>query len=137
MFLSLLQPDQQVAFVHAARAVAEQDGEITQVEVALLDALRAECGLEELPPVRAGADIAVTVADAVRDDAARRVFMIELAGVAVIDGEAHPAEVGLVGRIGTALEITEEMLAEMLAFAERARQLILDGQRIIATGRVD
>lgn len=134
MFLNLLRPDQQIAFIHAARAVAEQDGQVTEVEVALLDGLRAECGLAELPPTEADADVAGMAADVLQDDVARRVFMLELAGVALIDGEAHPAEVELVGAFGAALGVTGDALAEMLAFAERGQRLILDGRRIIATG---
>lgn len=134
MFLNLLQPDQQVAFVHAARAVAERDGEVSEVESALLDAVRAECGLDELPAPHPELDVCARAAEVLPDDVARRVFLLELAGVALIDGDAHPSELALVGEVADALGISGAALADMLAFAARAQQLVVDGQRIVATG---
>jgi len=134
MFLNLLQPDQQVTFVHAARAVVEQDGEVSEVESALLDAVRAECGLDELPVPDPALDVCARAAEVLPDDVARRVFLLELAGVALIDGDAHPSEIGLVREVADALGISGAALDDMLAFAARAQQLVVDGQRIVATG---
>jgi len=49
MFLNLLDPDQQRLFVVAARMVAEQDGKVVDVEQSLLDAVIAECSIDEDP----------------------------------------------------------------------------------------
>lgn len=136
MFLNLLQPDQQVAFVHAARAVAEQDGEVSEVESALLDAVRAECGLDELPAPDPGLDVCARAAEVLPDDVARRVFVLELAGVALIDGDAHPSEVAFVREVADALGISGAALVDMLAFAARAQQLVVDGQRLVASGAI-
>jgi len=133
LFLNLLTPPQQRVFVQGARAVAEQDGELAEVEQALIAALQAECGLDELPAAQDAAGICAAAVAVLDSDLARRVFILELAGVAVIDGEAHAAEVALVGEIAVQLGIEGAELAEMLAFAGRARALVVDGQRLIAT----
>ena len=93
MFLNLLDAEQQRLFVMAARAVAEQDGKVADVEESLLDAVLAECEIDRDPGTMAFADLLSAVDDALSPDPhARNAFLLELAGVAVIDGDAHPSE---------------------------------------------
>lgn len=134
MFLSILTPPQQRVFLGAARAVVEQDGQVAEVEQALLDGLRSECGIDELPTtsddVASVRDAASTVLD---NDTARRAFVLELAGVVFIDGDAHAAEVAAVTEIAGGLGIAADQLDAMFAFAARAQALVVEGQRLIAT----
>lgn len=133
MFLNLLTPPQQRVFVQAARAVAEQDRVIEAVERSLLDALQAECGLDELPDREPLSEVAAEAVKVLDSDLVKRVFVLELAAVAVIDGHAHPSEVQLVEVIAGGLGISEADLTEMFGFAGRAQALAADGQRLIAT----
>lgn len=137
MFLNLLTPRQQRVFVQAARAVAEQDGVVDAVEQSLLAALQAECGLDELPERETLVDIATAAVRVLDSGLVRRVFVLELAAVAVIDGGAHASEVRLVEALATGLGIGETDLAEMFAFAGRAQALAAEGQRLVATGNED
>ncbi|MTD44891.1 hypothetical protein GKE82_11455 [Conexibacter sp. W3-3-2] len=134
MFLSILTPAQQRVFLEAARAVIEQDGHVADVEQALLDGLHSECGLDEEPA--APRDIAAIAADAsaaLDTGPARRAFVLELAGVALIDGHSHPDEVTAVTEIARALDSTDGFLDAAFAFAARAQALVVDGQRLVAT----
>jgi hypothetical protein len=53
--------------------------------------------------------------------------------VALIDGEAHPAETGVVATVADRIDMSPGRLQECFAFADRARTLIVDGQALIAT----
>lgn len=133
MFLNLLTPPQQRVFVQAARAVTEQDGVVDAVEQGLLAALQAECGLAELPDRETLADIGTAAVEVLDSALVRRVFVLELAAVAVIDGGAHASEVRLVEVLAAGLGIAEADLTEMFAFAGRAQALAAEGQRLLAT----
>lgn len=133
MFLNLLNPTQQQLFIELARAVAEQDGIVAETEQVLLDAVQAECCVAELPAVR---DLDAVLADAPTafdNEATRSVLVLELAGIALIDGDAHPTELSVVASVAEKVGMTEEKLEECFGFAERSRQLFLDGQMLLAT----
>lgn len=133
MFLNLLTPPQQRVFIQAARAVAEQDRVVEAVERSLLDALQAECGLDELPDREELTEVATEAVKVLDSDVAKRVFVLELAAVAVIDGDAHPSEVRLLEVLAGGLGIGAADLKAMFAFAGRAQKLAAEGQRLIAT----
>jgi tellurite resistance protein len=134
VFLSILTPPQQRVFLEAARAVVEQDGHIADVEQALIDGLHSECGLDETPTaLRDVSAIAAEAADALDHGPVRRAFVLELAGVVLIDGHSHADEVAAVTEIARALDVADEHLDEMFAFAARAQALVVDGRRLIAT----
>ena len=135
MFLNLLDADQQRLFVMAARAVAEQDGKVADVEESLLDAVLAECEIEEDPGTMPLSDLLSVVAEALSEDLhARNAFVLELAGVAVIDGEAHPSELAVLAQVGERLRVSEQRLSEFVDFAVQARELVVRGRELIATG---
>lgn len=133
MFLNLLAPAQQQLFIELARAVAEQDGIVAATEQVLLDAVQAECGVAELPAVRDLDAVLADVPAAFDGEATRSVLVLELAGVALIDGDAHPAELGIVAEVAETVGMTPEKLRECVGFAERSRQLVMDGQLLLAT----
>src|SRR3954465_15412053 len=90
MYLRELSALQQELFVEAAVLLARGDGRVTALEDELLDAISAETGSPLPPPEadRALEDLLAEVAVDVDDDTARRIFLLELAGVAVIDAVA-------------------------------------------------
>ena len=65
---------------------------------------------------------------------ARNAFLLELAGAMVVDGETSVDEVALVERFADVLNVSRDALTEILAFADRARELVMDGQRLISAG---
>lgn len=135
MFLNLLDPHQQRLFVIAARAVAEQDGKVAHVEESLLESVLAECEIEEIPADMSLTELLPALDKALRGDLhARNAFLLELAGVAVIDGEAHPAELAVLSEIGMRLGLTDETLTRYVQFAIASRDLIVRGRELVATG---
>jgi hypothetical protein len=135
VFLNLLAPAQQRLFVQAARLIAASDG-VAEEEQALLDAVEAECGLEERPDDADLPAVLDAMTAALDTQTARRTFLLELAGVAVIDGHAYEAELELLEQFAQRLQIGDEDLQECLALAARARQLVADGEAFIATSAV-
>jgi uncharacterized tellurite resistance protein B-like protein len=133
VFLNLLDPAQQALFLELARAVTEQDGLLADSEEALLAAVQAECMMDEAPAVRELDAVLEDVASSFDAGPARAVLILELAGVALIDGEAHPAETGVVATVADRIDMSPGRLQECFAFADRARTLIVDGQALIAT----
>lgn len=135
MFLNLLDPDQQRLFVVAARMVAEQDGKVIDVEQSLLDAVIAECELDEDPGAMPMPDLLAVLDDALADDPyARNVFVLELAGVAVVDGDVQPAELAALGEISDHVGVTADRLSDFVQFAMAARELVVRGRQLVATG---
>lgn len=133
MFLNLLDAHQQRLFVSAARTVAEKDGKVADVEESLLEAVRAECEIDEEPEVIPPDELLARLDDALAGNLhARNAFMLELAGVAVIDGDAHPAELGVLHEIGGHLAIPEDVLAEFVQFAMSARELVVRGRHLLS-----
>lgn len=133
MFLDLLNPTQQALFFELARAVTERDGIAVQTEEALLSAAQTECGREAPPDARELEVVLGDVGPAFDEGPSGSVLLMELAGVALIDGDAHPAETGVVATVAERAGISAERLAECFEFAERARTLVVDGQTLIAT----
>jgi uncharacterized tellurite resistance protein B-like protein len=135
MFLNLLTPPQQRVFLQAARAVAEQDGTVAEVEHALLSALRTETGLLDEPDAATESmeDVLDGASDMFDTSISKRVFMLELAGVVAIDGEAHPAELDALRSAGHRLGIEEDDLAEFVEFGMEARALAARGRELIAS----
>ena len=130
MFLNVLTPPQQRVFVDAARAMLHADGTVAETELALLDAIRAECDLDymggDAQPATDIIDAARTVLDTTT---ARNAFLLELAGVAVIDGDTHASEMALLERFAAVLGQSDEHLREVVAFAERANTQGSSGDR--------
>ncbi len=91
MILNILTPPQEKVFLEAARAVIEQDRHGADVEPALLDRSHSACGLDEQPVTRRNIAVIAAEADSALDSGpARRAFLLELAGVVLVDGHAPP-----------------------------------------------
>ncbi|MEJ7784898.1 MAG: hypothetical protein WKF96_08850 [Solirubrobacteraceae bacterium] len=134
MFLNLLDANQQRLFVIAAQAVAEQDGKVADVERALLESVIAECEIDEIPPGMPLDDLLSALDESLGGELyARNAFLLELAGVAVIDGDAHPAELAVLTEICLRLGVTDETLTRYVQFAIAARDLIVQGRQLVAT----
>ena len=133
MFLSLLTPPQQELFMQAAHLVAAQDGELDELETALLEALGAESNLESLPGDVELADALQRAPELLPDGPSRRAFLLELAGVVVIDGRAHQAEIDRLRDFAGALDVPEVQVNRFLDYALQARSIVDTGRTLIAT----
>jgi hypothetical protein len=138
VFLGVLSREQQELFMSAARRMADADGDSPSVEQALLDALLAECGLEEMPPLIQLDEVTERIGDAFNEDPHRRnAFMLELAGVVAIDGALHQAELDVLQRLGEASGLPADSLDSFLRFGMKARDLVVEGEQLIATTGAD
>lgn len=133
MFLNTLSPAQQRAFLLAARAVAEADGTVPEIEQALLEGLQMECGYDEDPGRLPIGETLRAAEEALDSPAARNVFLMELAGVAVVDGIVVDEERELLGTFADRLGHSDAQLEEILEFAEDARTLVERGRTLVAS----
>src|SRR5687768_1412461 len=129
LFLSILRPEQQTLYLQAARELLQADGAVASPEAALLEAARIECDVDQLPEAVAEVELLERAPSVLDSPAARNTFLLELAGAMVVDGETSVDELALLGRFADVLGISEGALDDFVAFAERARDLAMDGQR--------
>jgi hypothetical protein len=132
VFLNILTPDQQTLYLRAARVLLESDASVLSPEAALLEAARIECNVAELPEPVPVDEILEQAPSMLDTAAARNAFLLELAGAMVIDGETAVNEEALLKRFAQILTVSDEDLREFVRFAERARDLVNDGQRLLA-----
>lgn len=130
MFLNLLTAEQQIAFARAAVFAVHADGDVDKREATLLDELREEMGLPELPPVP---PVELVESDLVvfDDPVSRRILLLELAGIVTADGHRHSDEMGPLydwaGRLGLGRSVVDEFLD----FADRAHAVYRDGRSLV------
>lgn len=134
MFLDLLTPEQQALFVDCTATLTEADGELHAAESELLDQIARETGHDPgQPSARPLGELAERAKLLLADDpAAARVFLLELSGVVVIDGEHTPEEQALLERFSEATGVPRGDISAFIAFAERARDLVADGRSLVA-----
>lgn len=102
MFLSMLTPHQQGVFLGAARAMANADSRQDEREAELLDAFERETGLTPAVEPMAASDVPAAIA--AFDSQPRRVAaLVELASVALADGNVHEAERQLLDGVAKAV----------------------------------
>lgn len=132
MFLSLLTPDQQRLFLQASRSMLDADGDLANVEAALMDAARLECAVDDLPERLPREQLVAWARDLLDSTPARNAFLLELAGAMVVDGESAPPELEMLRALGDATGGDEALLAEFVDFARRAADVLADGHRLLA-----
>jgi DnaJ-domain-containing protein 1 len=132
MFLQLLRTDQQRQFLAAAQSFMAADGMDEALERAFLLSARQEMGWANEPPPPADLTaLELTVFDTT---VAKNVLVLELAGLCWIDGLFHKEEERLLRRLAEQLGVGDEQLDAILVFAQRARDLVSDGQQLVASG---
>lgn len=136
MFLTLLNEGQSVLFARAARLMIEADDIAHERELAMLEAIGIETGLTELPDGGTFGEVVQEAAKALTDPTQRNAFLIELAGVAVIDGDEHGAERALLQQLADQLGLGERV-DEFIAYAHDARDLADRGRALVTTVEAD
>ena len=134
MFLNVLSADQQRLFLDAAATMLSVDGDVASSEAALLEGARIECGLEYEPQQRSLDELAAAAMSSLTERPARNAFLLELAGTMVVDGEEAPEEVELLMALAKVLDVSDEALAEFVAFGRQALALVASGQALVALG---
>ena len=136
MFITMLDPGQRRLLLRAAAYMSELDGARPEVEHELLAALNVEAGLPEIPDVPASeAEVLDDLAGPFHDAPTQRnVLLLELAGVAMIDGQAHPEEVSFLAKVSNRLGADERLVEEALEFGAAARDLMTRGHDLITSG---
>lgn len=105
MFLSRLALPEKLAFYSLAHAVAAAQSDISAVEEALLDAALGEMALATPPALQ---DIQ-TACSAISSATARRVVLLELLMIALIDGDIVEAELAIVCQVAELLGLQVEL----------------------------
>jgi tellurite resistance protein len=134
VFLHLLFHGQRREFVRAAIEVVAADEVVDLREQDLLAQACAEVGIgsEDLPaPARDVEDLLEGLAQAFDTPRARRILLLELLVLALIDGDADEREQELVGTISGRLGVAHEELRALTDFAARLVQLRQDGLELL------
>jgi len=118
----------------AVHSVSQVDGVLHQAEAAVLDQMSREAGLELDPgEPQDQTTIEQRIRAAFKDaPAAARAFVLELAGVVVIDGEREPRELELLRGCAQAAGVPADDVEVFLAFGERSRDLAAEGLQLVA-----
>lgn len=139
MFLHLLDRDQASAFIGLLSVIAHTDERIDAAEDTIAEQLARELDMPVTLTAAADRQEVLARTTAAFDGApvAARAALLELAGVAVIDGEANAAEQHLLAEVAAAVGVPADQVDAFLAFGERARDLARDGQLLIAGTSVE
>ena len=131
----MLSQDQRRVLLRTAAILAERDGVRPDVEDEILEALNVEAGLAEIPPTPESDEELFSEATAAfqNDATARNVLLLELAGLALIDGAAQPEEIDFLNAIAQHLGAEEALVGRALEFGERAKMLLDDGREFIVS----
>lgn len=105
MFLSRLAPPEKLAFYSLAHAVAAAQSGVSAQESALLDAALGEMGLSGHPSLQSLGEACASVNSAV----SRRVVLLELLMIAMIDGDIAEAELAIIHQASELLGIQQEL----------------------------
>ena len=122
MFLFRLNSDQQSIFCHAALHLIAADGKLQGREQEIKDEILREIAPSDYPDeLEDLTSLVLGVGHAFQGEG-RKIFLLELAGVATADLELHPEERALLQRFGDELGLAEK-LPELIELAEQAHQL--------------
>ena len=131
MFLHLLTDRQQQIFSRAALAVIRADEVLHARELELCEALAREMGRQDFPSIESDEDLIASELEEIAEPVAARIFLLELAGIAVVDGELDPREHELLERLATALKNQPAVVELMLDFAVRAHRMSDEARMLV------
>jgi len=132
VFLAQLSPAARRHFAATARLLIALDGRLDAREEALFAASSREMGLPDVPAAAESTEAVLQGLDCLDTLDERRIFVLELIGLAVVDDDLHPAELDLVNAVATHLGLGGVYVARclvlsqrLLALAEEARELVV------------
>mgnify|MGYP000058894725 CR=1 FL=1 len=131
MFLDRLTRDEQVVFCQLAYAVMAADGEVSEKEAAFYDLAIRELDVEELPETSSEEGVVVPEG-AFRLSASRHALVLELALLAVADGEVTTGEVAVLDAVADQMGLAPLNVQRSLDYAARLRDVLDEGFVLLA-----
>jgi len=131
MFLDLLSDVEQRVYCTLAYAVMAADGEVTEKEEAFHDWALRDLVIEQLPEPAFDGDVLVPEG-AFRLSVSRRALLVELALLAVADGEVTSEERLVLDAVAEQLEMAAGQMDRCLEYATRLSGVLGDGFVLLA-----
>lgn len=133
MFLDQLSSDEQKVYCQLAYAVMAADGEVAEKEAAFHDRTLRDLVIEELPEPASGGGVLVPDG-AFRLSVSRRALLVELALLAVVDGELTAEERSVLDAVAEQMDFTPFQVEQCLEYAVRLRDVLDEGVVLLAEG---
>lgn len=133
MFLDMLSEDEQRIFCQLAYAVMAADGEVLDKEEAFYDRALSELRLDELP-APGETNIGIP-AGAFGVSANRRALLVELALLAVADGDVSAEERSVLASVASQVDMDGPQIDRCLDYAEKVREVLDEGLMLLAEGQ--
>jgi uncharacterized tellurite resistance protein B-like protein len=131
MFLQRLSETEQTVYCQLAYAVMAADGELAEKESAFYDHALGELGLDELPEPSTGGDVDVPDG-AFQLSASRKALLVELALLAVADGEVTGEERAVLDAVAEQMDFDPAAVSRCVEYAERLRDVLDEGIVLLA-----
>lgn len=131
MFLDRLSADEQRVYCQLAYAVMSADGEVTEKEAAFHDRALRDLAIDELPEAASAAGVLVPEG-AFRLAASQRALLVELALLAVADGEVTDGEVAILEAVAEQMELAPSHVQKCLDYAASLRDVLDEGVLLLA-----
>src|SRR5688572_13011358 len=126
MFLDRLSGDEQRIYCQLAYAMMAADGEVAEKELAFHDRCLRDLGIDELPEPAPEEGVLVP-AGAFRLSASRRALLVELALLAVADGEVSAEERSVLDAGAKQMDFNPAEVGRSLEYAARLRDALDEG----------
>jgi len=129
MFLHLLKGPEREAFAGLAKHLVGADEDESVAETRALSAMDLELGLSvaHVPPAKPTPALLATFGS----PSARAAVVLELLGLAYVDGHYHPNETALIERIAAELGVSERRLLEMENWVQREMALVTEAEALL------
>ncbi|HTV17926.1 MAG TPA: TerB family tellurite resistance protein [Polyangiaceae bacterium] len=130
MFLHLLKGPEREAFAGLAKHLVGADEDESVAEARALSAMDVELGLSvaSVPAASPTPDLLATF----ESPTARAAVVLELLGLAYVDGHYHPNETQLIESIAAELGVSERRLGQMEDWVQREMSLVTEAEQLIA-----
>jgi uncharacterized tellurite resistance protein B-like protein len=133
MLLNLLSEEQKITFTRTALLVMSADGKNSDRELAFIDDAAREMELDELPSPAESLDEVLGLLDSMNTPLSQRVFLLELAGVAMADRILDPSEAEILQAVSDCFGVQDATLQKLIGLADRAITLADEALVLIST----
>lgn len=131
VFLHSLSEPQKQLFCEAALALIHADHVVHERERDVREALMREMWLTAFPSEVRPVDELIPDLKRLAGKPEARIVLIELAGVALADGELHASELGWLRQAAEALAISDDELGRFCDFAASAAEIAAEGRMLV------
>lgn len=128
MFVDRLNFQQQCVLLGLAESLVEADMKVHPSELSFLEVLRQQMAAGIEPVLRPATPMAALFAER----PAKVALMLELLGIALADGEFHPAEREICERVAKDIQLVEPSIAELESWCRRQLGLSAEAELLLA-----